>query len=122
MSGFPFKPKALAWDSGSRLLATSGDATVTLWDFRGKGPEGTRPIQLEAHKGVVTRLGFSPRKAVLASGSRDTLVLLWEPHCGTHPIRGAFLDDEVTALTWHPEHLGLVAGDASGNLCFWDVS
>lgn len=39
-----------------------------------------------------------------------------------HPIRGAFLDDEITALTWHPEHLGLVAGDASGKLCFWDVN
>ncbi|MGA7537132.1 MAG: hypothetical protein WBW93_00020 [Steroidobacteraceae bacterium] len=122
MSGFPAKPKALAWDRESKLLATSGDATVTLWDFRGKGPEGTRTIQLKAHKDIVTRLGFSPRKAVLASGSRDTLVLLWEPRRATHPIRGAFLDDAVTALTWHPEHLGLLAGDASGNLCLWDVS
>lgn len=122
MSGVPFKPKALAWDSESNLLATSGHTTVTLWDFSGKEPEATRPIQLQAHKDIVTRLRFSPRKAVLASGSRDTLVLLWEPHCAMHPIRGAFLDDEITALTWHPEHLGLVAGDASGKLCFWDVS
>jgi WD40 repeat protein len=50
MSGYPFKPKALAWDSESKLLATSGDADVTVWDFRGKGPEGTQPLQLEGHK------------------------------------------------------------------------
>lgn len=121
MSGYPFKPKALAWDSDSKLLATSGDATVTVWDFRGKGPEGTRPIQLAAHKGVCTRLAFSPRKGVLASGSQDMSVLLWEPRRGTRPTRFAFLDDEVTTLSWHPEHRGLLGSDASGSVCFWDV-
>ncbi len=121
MSGYPSKPKALAWDSESKLLATSGDATATLWDFRGKGPEGTRPIQLEAHKSVVTRLAFSPKKGVLASGSQDTSVLLWAPRRQTQPFRYAFLEDEVTALVWHPEHRGLLGGDASGNLCFWET-
>jgi WD40 repeat protein len=122
MSGYPFKPKALAWDSESKLLATSGDATVTVWDFRGKGPEGTRPIQLESHKGVCTRLAFSPRQGVLASGSQDTSVLLWEPRRGTKPIGFAFLEDEVTALVWHPEHRGLLGADASGSLSFWEAS
>jgi WD40 repeat protein len=122
MSGYAFKPKALAWDYESKLLATAGDAAATLWDFRGKGPEGTRPIHLEAHRGVVTHLAFSPRRGILASGSRDTSVLLWEPRRGTRPVRHAFLEDEVTALSWHPEHHGLLGGDASGNVCFWDVS
>ena len=122
MSGYPFKPKALAWDSESRLLATSGDSTATLWDFRGKGPEGTHPIQLEGHQGVVTRLAFSPRRCVLASGSQDTSVLLWEPRRGAGPVRHAFLDDEVTALSWAPDDGGLLGCDASGNLAFWDVS
>ncbi len=122
MSGYPFKPKALAFDSESKLLATSGDAAVTVWDFRGKGPEGTRPIQLEAHKGVCTQLAFSPRKGVLASGSEDTSVLLWEPRNGTKPLRFAFLEDAITALRWHPEHRGLLAADASGNVALWETS
>lgn len=122
MSGYPFKPKALAWDSDSKLLATSGDATITVWDFRGKGPEGTRPLQLESHQGICTHLAFSPRRGVLASGSQDTSVLLWEPRRGTRPIRYAFLDDEVTVLSWHPEHQGLLGGDASGSVCFWEVN
>lgn len=122
MSGYPFKPKALAWDSDSKLLATSGDATVTVWDFRGKGPEGTHPIQLAGHKGVTTRLAFSPRKGMLASGSQDTSVLLWEPRRGPKPVRFAFLEDEITALSWHPEHRGLLGADATGNIAFWEVS
>jgi len=122
MSGYPSKPKALAWDSESKLLATAGDSTVTVWDFRGKGPEGTHPIQLEAHKSACTRLAFSPRKSVLASGSQDHSVLLWEPRRGTQPILYAFLEDEVTTLEWHPEHRGLLGGDASGNVRLWEVT
>jgi len=122
MSGYSFKPKALAFDSESKLLATSGDTTVTVWDFRGKGPEGTSPIQLRSHKGVCTRLAFSPRRGVLASGSQDTSVLLWEPRRGTKPIRVASLEDEITALHWHPQDRGLLAADASGNAAFWETS
>jgi WD40 repeat protein len=122
MSGYTFKPQALAFDSESKLLATSGDATVTVWDFRGKGPEGTRPIQLESHKGVCTQLAFSALQGVLASGGQDAIVLLWEPRRGSRPIRFAFLEDEITALQWHPHHRGLLAADASGNAVFWETS
>jgi WD40 repeat protein len=121
MSGYPFKPKALAWDSESKLLATAGDATVTVWDFRGKGPEGTRPLQLEAHKAVCTRLAFHPKKGLLASGSQDTGVLLWEPRRGDKPTRFAFLEDEITALAWLPTGQGLLGADASGNVSLWSV-
>lgn len=121
MSGYPFKPKALAWDRDSTLLATSGDPKVTVWDFRGKGPEGTRPIQLEAHRGLCTALAFSPRKGMLASGSQDTSVLLWEPRRGAKPVRFAFLEDEITTLAWHPQHKGLLGADASGAICCWEV-
>jgi WD40 repeat protein len=121
MSGYLFKPKALAWDHESKLLATGGDATVTLWDFRGKGPEGTQPLQLEAHKGLCSGLAFHPHKGILASGSQDTSVLLWEPRRGTRPIRYAFLRDEITVLAWHPSGNGLLGGDASGTVCLWEA-
>ncbi len=121
MSGYPFKPRALSWDDESKLLATSGDATVTAWDFRGKGPEGTRPIRLAAHKGVCTQLAFRPRKGVLASGSQDMSVLLWEPRRSTKPVAFAFLEDEVTGLCWLPQLPLLIGTDASGTVCAWDV-
>ncbi|HVY29613.1 MAG TPA: WD40 repeat domain-containing protein [Polyangiaceae bacterium] len=122
MSGYPFKPKALAWDRESKLLATSGDAVVTVWDFRGKGPEGTKPLQLAAHRGVCTRLAFSPHGSTLASGSQDTSVLLWDPRRGSKPTRFAFLDDEVTALKWHPARPLLLGADASGRIAAWHAS
>jgi WD40 repeat protein len=122
MTGYPFKPKALAWDSESQLLATSGHASITVWDFRGKGPEGSRPLLLEAHKGACTRLAFHPRKGLLASGSQDTSVLVWEPRRRLQPTRFAFLEDEVTALRWSARDPLLVGADASGAVCVWEVA
>ena len=119
MSGYPFKPKALAWDRDSKLLATSGDTAVTIWDFRGKGPEGTTPIQLKSHQALCSCLAFHPEKSLLASGSDDTSVLLWEPRKSPKPIGYAFLEDHVTALAWHRETL--IGADASGAVAAWEV-
>ncbi len=122
MSGYPVKPKALAWDRESRLLATGGGPTVTVWDFRGNGPEGTRPIELEGHQGVCTRLAFDAKQGVLASGAQDTSVLLWKPRRSTRPIRYAFMQAALTCLTWHPGNGRLMGGDASGAVAYWEPS
>jgi WD40 repeat protein len=116
MTGYPLKPKALAWDGESKLLATSGGDAVTVWDFRGGGPEGTRPIELRAHKAAVSVLAFAPRSGLLASGGRDTSLLLWAPRKGSGPVRYAFLEDEVSVLAWHPRAPVLLAADISGTL------
>jgi WD40 repeat protein len=122
MGGYRFKPKALAWDRESRLLATAGDAALTVSDFRGKGPEGTEPLQLEAHHGLCTTLAFSPVAGWLASGSQDTSVILWDPRRTERPLRYAFLDDEVTCLRWHPQQSVLFGADATGTVCAWHVA
>jgi WD40 repeat protein len=121
MRGYPQKPKALAWDRESKLLATTGASTVTLWDFRGKGPEGTKPIQLRGHGSTCTQVAFSNRRCLLASGGQDHAVLLWEPRVSALPLRAATLDAEVTALAFHPDGHVLVAADASGSLWGWTV-
>lgn len=121
ISGYRFKPRALAWDHESKLLATAGDADVLLWDFRGKGPEGSSPMQLEGHKGLCTRLAYSATRGLLVSGSQDTSVLLWEPRRSVKPLRFGFLVDQVTALAWEPSQHGVVAADASGTIVAWTV-
>ncbi len=121
MTGYPAKPKAIAWDSASTMLATSGDATVTVWRFVGKGPEGKPPLQLQGHKALCTALVFGPRSGMLATGSQDTGVLLWEPHRGAKPVRYAFLQDEVTRLVWHPSGRPLLGADASGRVALFGL-
>lgn len=118
MSGYPSKPKALAWDAGSTMLATGGDATVVVWSFTGKGPEGSKPIQLAGHGKLVTRLAFHPRKGLLASASQDGAIFVWEPKKASAPIAFGSMSAEVTGLTWTSAG-DLAACDAEGGVaCF----
>jgi hypothetical protein len=120
MRGYPFRPKALAWDAESRLLATSGHATITVWEFSGKGPEGSTPLQLEAHDELCTCLAFCPSKTLLASAAQDGEVLLWEPGRRPNPLRRGALTGEATALQWRSAQQ-LVGADANGTVSCWSL-
>lgn len=119
MSGYPFKPKALAWDANSSLLATGGDATVCVWKFSGKGPEGTAPLQLTSHKGQVTALAFHPRRSMLASLAQDMGLIIWDPRVGSGPIAFAFTEDTPEGLLWKGDQV--ITTDASGAVVAWNL-
>jgi WD40 repeat protein len=121
MRGYPFKPRALAWDAGSTMLATAGDARVTVWSFLGKGPEGKSPQQLEGHQALCTALAFAPRGSLLASGSQDTGILFWDLLRSPRPQRYAFLENEVTSLVWHPDGERLIGADVGGRVALFRV-
>jgi WD40 repeat protein len=121
MTGYPLKPKTLAWDARGALLATGGDLAITVWDFAGNGPEGTRPIQLEAHRGALTQLTFHPNRALLASAAQDCGVMLWEPRKRTTPVAYALLHDTVTGLSWDRAGARLAASDATGQIATWQA-
>jgi len=78
MSGYATKIRELAWDSGSRYLASGGGEIATVWDVSGKGPAGTKPKQLEGHADRITALTFQHRGPLLASGGADGRVFVWD--------------------------------------------
>ncbi len=119
MSGYPSKPKALAWDATSTLLATGGDATVVVWSFAGRGPEGSTPTMLPGHAKPITKLAFHPKKGLLASASQDGSVFVWEPRRSNKPLAFASMPSEVTGLAWRGTSTDLVVTDADGSIaCF----
>jgi WD40 repeat protein len=119
MQGYRSKPQALAWSRDSTLLATSGESIVTVWDFRGNGPEGSEPIMLSSHVDLITDLSFHSRGTLLASGSKDAGVIVWDPRKGTEPIAFAFMHEEISKLAFRPNHEQLVTADASGAVTCW---
>jgi WD40 repeat protein len=121
ISGFPSKPRALAWDAGGELLATSGDTTVNVWRFDEKGPEGRPSIPLVGHDAVCTALAFHPNDALLASGADDMQVLLWDPRKTSSPVGSASLDETVTGLAWALGGNRLIGVDAVGTARAWCV-
>ena len=121
MFGYPGKPSALAFDDSGTLLATSGGAAVTVWSFRKKGPEGTRPGVLEFHVQPVTSLAFAPGTMRLASGGRDGGVVVWslQRNGKGRPVGAQDVEDPVSKLYWRPDGSGLAALDAQGGVNVW---
>ncbi len=100
MTGFPAKPRGVAFNHDGRWLATAGDATITLWPFDRRGPEGRAPLQLAGHGDLVTDLAYAPLVDLLLSGARDGTVGLWAPPKLTSPASLAKLSGKVTRVAW----------------------
>jgi WD40 repeat protein len=81
MSGYEGKVTHTAWSANSRYLASaaSGASTVIVWDFGGKGPEGSLPLQLGTHTDRIEALDFQPAGKLLATAGRDWRLALWHP-------------------------------------------
>lgn len=120
MSGYPAKPTALAWSPDSKLLCTGGGEVICGWRFVGKGPEGSEPLMLKGHEQGVTKLVFSP-EGLLASGSLDGDVLMWDPAGDPKPIGIAPLGGEAAELAFSPDG-GLLAGANGRELVVWKVT
>ena len=123
MSGYPSKPSALAFSADGSLLATNGGVRITVWSFEGDGPEGTRPGVLELHALPVSALAFSRRQRRLASGGRDSAVVVWDLQgAGNGQAVGtALATGSVEKVYWRPDGRGLAAIDAEGGVTAWRV-
>ncbi len=114
MSGYPMKVREIAWDATGRYLATGGGNIPCVWDFSGKGPVGSRPIQLEAHTGNLNALAFQHQGTYLASGGEDGLLVLWNPSRQQSALSIAKLNAPVTQLAWSADDTHLALGGADG--------
>lgn len=116
MWGYSTKVRELAWDFTSRYLATGGGETIVVWDCSGKGPEGSKPLMLDAHEQPVTTLVFQGVGSLLASAGQDGRVVFWQPTRGKRPIAQTAYEAEVSQLAWSPDDHRLAVGTADGSI------
>jgi WD40 repeat protein len=116
MSGYPLKVRELAWDKDSRYLATGGCELITVWDVSGKGPGGTRPIQIKFHQERLTALEFQPGSIRLASGSKDGKLAIWKSVKEKQPEYVVEFDSPISTIHWSPCGRRLGVGTSSGGV------
>ena len=117
MSGYPRKVRELAWDCGSRFLATGGGPAVCVWDCGGSGPAGSKPQMLMGHReeSTITAVAFQHRGHLLGSAGTDGQVCVWHPGNKKQPLVGVATGGEaVTCLAWSPDDALLAVGYESG--------
>jgi WD40 repeat protein len=124
MSGYEGKVDQTAWSANSRYLATSstGASSIVVWDFGGKGPEGSAPLQLNAHEERIESLAWQATGTLLASAGRDWRVVLWRPSPkSSEALDIQLLDGPAGSTCWSPDGTRLAVAQASGKIRFFSL-
>lgn len=118
---------AVEWSpDGSKLASGSSDRTVKVWDaatgnelhkFKDHEAQGSKPGLNLCESGSV---GWSPDGTMLASGSSDKTVRIWDVASGRelHALKGH--KTKVYIVAWSPDGARLATGDGAGLLKVWD--
>lgn len=76
----------------------------------------------QGHAGAVRSVCFSPDGSLIASGSVDGTVRLWDPTTGRQvlkPMRGSA--SVVASVAFSPDGLSLASGSGDGSVCLWSL-
>ncbi|MCY1138278.1 TIR domain-containing protein [Actinoplanes sp. Pm04-4] len=110
---------AVAVSPDGRTLATAGvDARITLWE---QNPLRVQK-QLTGHTGPITGLAFDAASKLVASGSEDHTVALWEVASATRVGAPLTLPgSQVAAIALSPDGSTVAAQGYNSAVVLWDV-
>ena len=121
MRGYDGKVQLVGWSDNSRYLASSAGNDVVLWDFSGRGPEGTRAIVLSGHTDRIDSFHWQPGGEHFITGGRDWRVSLWRPAKARQPVDVQMVDGEISAVRWSPDGKRVAIGEKQGRLTIFDL-
>jgi WD40 repeat protein len=122
MKGYGVKVALTEWSGNGRYLCTAAGEVLVIWDFGGRGPEGSRPAELRGHTARLSHSACRPSGPWLVSTARDRRLLLWRIGAGTEPIDAHLLPADSTLLRWSGDGRWLLVGDAEGGLSLFEFS
>ncbi|EMR10248.1 hypothetical protein PNEG_01517 [Pneumocystis murina B123] len=101
-------------------IVSAGSLTsfdIFIWSVQ----TGQLVDRLSGHEGPVSSLSFSNTGEILASGSWDKTVRLWEIFTSRQSVELLQLQSDVLAVTFRPDGKYICVSTLDGQLTFWDV-
>lgn len=119
IAGYPSKIERLAFSQDSHWLAMACLDHLSIWDFSGRGPEGTTPASATGHDNHIEDVAWSPSGSLLATGGADCRTIVW-PIPTTKgetltPVTAVESDAQTSRLGWIDED-NLLVGRADGGI------
>jgi WD40 repeat protein len=121
MRGYDGKVQQVAFSDNSKYLASCTGNELVLWDFSGKGPEGSRPLVLSGHTERIDAFAWQTGGEHLLSGGRDWRLVLWRPGRAREPIDVQMADGEISAMRWSPDGKKVAIGEKQGRVSLFEV-
>jgi WD40 repeat protein len=122
--GANFRAFCLAWSPSEDILAIgsggwNSEHTVRLVRFNAQG--GTQRLWVGAHEQAVAGVAFSPDGSLLASGSHDGIVRIWQVGDGALLETLAGHTAAVTSVAWSPDGQALASGSSDKTVRVWRI-
>jgi predicted outer membrane repeat protein len=116
---------ALAWKPQDQSLITAGDdGKIEIWEPR----SGMRTKSIEGYRAPITCLALSRAGDVLAAGSDNGIIYLWDAADSwtstllrVEPNDVVARESKFTAVAWSPDGTLLASGDSDGRIKIWDL-
>lgn len=117
LSGYAGKVEKMGFRHDGRWLAIACLGDLSVWDFGGEGPVGTRPSVVTAHAGHLEDLAWDPSGRTIATGGGDRRAVVWTApdHAGDElrPVAAVESDADTSRLSWIDDQ-SLLIGRADG--------
>ena len=115
---------ALVWTPQKQSLITAGqDGKIEIWEPR----SSVRTKSLRGYPAPITCLALSPEGDVLAAGSDNGIIHLWNVGDSwtstllrSEPNDVEARESKFTAVAWSPDGSLLASGDSEGKIKIWD--